>query len=272
MQYKIPAKLKLVGESRMLRSVLSIVLSLLLMGMPASGAPAGDQPAGQVKALIPDASRNSQPLAVKDTLQWNDVLKTNAKGRLRAVLTDGSILSLGSDGELRVVQHDANSQQTSIEMSYGKLRNQVVKITQPGGKYEVKTPNVLIGVIGTDFYVAYDNNQTTVICYVGRLSVTPTAGTKEQNSNAGTSNAITLNPGQMVTIGENVPPGGYQVSPAPSSAVKTSMLDTNVPDQLAKKAHPHLVRNIVIAATVVTAGLTVAMTQVNSSQKPCGCK
>ncbi len=76
----------------------------------------------------------------------------------------------------------------------------------------------------------------------------------------------------MVAIGENVPPGGYQVSPAPSSAVKTSMLDTNVPDQLAKKAHPHLVRNIVIAATVVTAGLTVAMTQVNSSQKPCGCK
>ncbi len=169
MQYELPAKFKLVGESRMLRSVLSIVLSLLLMGMPALGAPAGDQPAGQVKALIPDASRNAQPLAVKDTLQWNDLLKTNTKGRLRAGLTDGSILSLGSNSELKVVQHDANSQQTSIEMSYGKLRNQVVKITQPGGKYEVKTPNAIIGVIGTDFYVGYDNNQTTVICYVGAV-------------------------------------------------------------------------------------------------------
>ena len=40
-------------------------------------------------------------------------------------LTDGSILSVGSDSELRVVQHDATSQQTSLELDYGKVRNPV---------------------------------------------------------------------------------------------------------------------------------------------------
>ena len=59
-----------------------------------------------------------------------------------------------------------------MDMSYGKLRSQVVKITKPDGKYEVRTPNAVIGVIGTDFYVGYENGLTTVICYVGKVPVT----------------------------------------------------------------------------------------------------
>ena len=189
----------------MFRSLLSIVLSLLLIALPAWAVPAGDQPAGEVKALIPDASRNAHPLAVKDTLQWNDLLKTDAKGRLRVGLTDGSILSLGSNSELKVVQHDASAQQTVIEMNYGKLRNQVVKITSPGGKYEVKTPNAVVGVIGTDFYVAYDNNQTTVICYEGKVAVTPVAEANAINKDttAQASIPIVVAAGQMVAIGAN---------------------------------------------------------------------
>src|ERR1022692_1255122 len=204
MQQALPVKTSANRRGAMLRSLFSIFLSLLLLVVPALGAPSGDQPAGEVQRLIPDASRNAHPLAVKDTLQWNDLLKTNAKGRVRAGLTDGSILSLGSNSELKVVQHDASSQQTLLEMNYGKLRNQVVKITQPGGKYEVKTPNAVIGVIGTDFYVGYDNNQTTVICYKGQLLVTPTSGATAINSNNATTapNAgITVTAGQMVVVG-----------------------------------------------------------------------
>jgi len=246
----------------MLRSLLSIVLSLLLIALPAWAIPAGDQPAGEVKALIPDASRNAQPLAVKDTLQWNDLLKTDVKGRLRAGLTDGSILSLGSNSELKVVQHDATAQQTLIEMNYGKLRSQVVKITNPAGKYEVKTPNAVIGVIGTDFYVAYDNNRTTVICYQGRLTVTLAASATV---------TVTLKAGQMVEVSGKDEMG--QPSPAPPAVVQTTIGDTNIP-ALGKKQAGLSTRTKIIVATamIVTAGLTVALTQVNSSSKPCGCK
>ena len=261
----------------MLRSQFSIALSLLLMAMPASGTPVGDQPAGEVKALIPDASRNAQPLAVKDTLQWNDVLTTDAKGRVRAGLLDGSILSLGSNSELKVVQHDANTQQTLIELDYGKLRNRVAKITQPGGKYEVKTPNAVIGVIGTDFYVGYANDQTIGICYEGTLAVTPAAGAKvigSNNASTGTSNAVTLIAGQMAVIGAKVPESGYQTVSTPAGVQETSIRDTDLP-HLAKKrgaGSSHLTKIIVITAVAVTAGLTVALTQINSSSKPCGCK
>ena len=260
----------------MLKALQCVLLSLLLTVMPAWGTPGGDQPAGEVKALIPDASRNAQPLAVKDTLQWNDLLRTDAKGRLRAGLTDGSILSLGSNSELKVVQHDAKSQQTVIEMNYGKLRNQVVKITQPGGRYEVQTPNAVIGVIGTDFYVAYDNNQTTVICYKGQLLVTPTSGANAANSNTtttGVNAGVTVAAGQMVVVGAKDLTGGLQPAAASPMVLQTTIRDTEVSERRNPAGlSSHRTKIIVFTAMAVTAGLTVALTQINSSNKPCGCK
>lgn len=261
----------------MLRSLLSFFLSLLLLVVPALGAPSGDQPAGEVQRLIPDASRNAHPLAVKDILQWNDLLSTNTKGRLRAGLTDGSILSLGSNSELRVVQHDASTQQTLLELDYGKLRNRVVKITQPAGKFEVKTPNAIIGVIGTDFYVAYGNNQTIVICYEGQITVTPLAGgavVGSNNPSKGTSTLMTLVAGQMVIIGAKAGQSASEVVAAPPGVLQASMQDTEVAVQGEKshQAKSHRTKIAVIAAVLATAGITVALTQINSSSKPCGCK
>jgi ferric-dicitrate binding protein FerR (iron transport regulator) len=213
-------------------SLLAPFLSLVLVSL-LFAAPGDNQTAGEVKALIPAASRNAQPVHVKDSLQWNDLLKTDPAGRLRVGLTDGSILSLGSNSELKVVKSDSASQQTSIEVNYGKLRSKVVHITKPDGKFELRTPNAVIGVIGTDFYVGYANNQTTVICYAGRLTVTPSAGAKVLkggNVPAGATNTIMLTTGQMVVIGFEIPPGGYQASSAPAPLMEASMLDTNVPD------------------------------------------
>jgi ferric-dicitrate binding protein FerR (iron transport regulator) len=264
-----------------LKSLLSISLSLLLTATPLFAAPTDEQTAGEVKALIPAASRNAQTVKVKDSLAWNDLLKTGAQGRLRAGLTDGSIVSVGSNSELKVVQHNAVSQQTSIEMNYGKLRNQVVKITQPDGKYEVRTPNAVIGVVGTDFYVGYADNQTTVICYVGRVAVTPAAGAKvlkSDNASAGSANTVTLVAGQMVVIGVDVPPGGYEASSTPAPVAEASMQDTNVPDQpvSAGNIHPHTLRYVLIglgAAAGLGVGLGIAETRGSShtSSPSSGC-
>src|ERR1700726_2709081 len=167
----------------LLKRLLLGPLCILLCSLPVSGSPqTGAQHAGQIHAMIPAATRNSQPAKVKDDLQWNDLLRTTHSGRLRAGLKDGSILSLGADSELRIVQHDSASQQTSLEMDFGKIRSQVVKITKPAGKFEVKTPNAVIGVIGTDFYAAFESNTTTVICYKGKVSVTPLNGAHAANN------------------------------------------------------------------------------------------
>lgn len=252
----------------MLRSQLAVLLCVLMVGLPVWAEPAGDQTAGSVKAMIPEATRNAQPLSVNETLQWNDLLQTNAKGRVRATLTDGSILSVGSNSQLRVVQHDAKAQQTTLDLDYGKLRNQVVKITQPGGKYEVRTPNAVIGVIGTDFYVAYVNGRTTIICYEGTLAVTPGPGAKvvdSNNSSTGSDQAINVAAGEIVVIG--LKPEGAALPPY-SVARTASVKDT----EITEPRRSHVGRTITLIAAGAIAGLTIGLTQANSSSKPCGCK
>src|SRR5580704_17965347 len=103
----------------------AIVLCSLLTALPVMPQPQTGQAAGQINALIPAATRNSTPAKVKEELNWNDLLQTEHTGRVRAGLKDGSILSLGSDSELRVVEHDGTAQQTALEMDFGKVRSQV---------------------------------------------------------------------------------------------------------------------------------------------------
>lgn len=243
----------------MSKSLLSVSLCLVLATSPLVAAPTDNQTtsqtAGEVKALIPDGWRNSQSVKVKDGLYWNDLLQTSDRGRMRAGLTDGSILSLGSNGAIRVLQHDAAAQQTSIYMSYGKLRNQVVKITQPSGKYEVKTPNAVIGVIGTDFYVGYENGLTTVICYVGSVTATAVGDAKvvKKSDQARSEQAQTsLLAGQLVVIGTKIPPEGF---PPDSQIIRVSMEDTNVNPRVFI-AHPKVWVPIVgIAAGGIAGGI-----------------
>jgi len=244
------------------RRILAIVLSILLTGLPAFAA---DQTAGKITALIPSATRNAQPTQARDSLFWNDLLQTTQTGRLRAGLTDGSILSLGSSAELRVVQHDAASQQTSLELNYGKLRNRVVKITQPNGKYEVKTPNAVIGVIGTDFYVAYENNITTVACYSGQVTVNVLGNAKvlhKSDRASSQGNQTTLSPGQVVEIGLEVPAAGFATD---SEVIQTSIVDTNIkaPAVALAAAHPVLVQGLLfgVVAGVIGTAAGVALSQ-----------
>ena len=111
------------------------------------------QSAGKVDRLIPQgyiargtATNEAKPA---DPVQWLDILRTNDAGRMRIGLDDGSVLSLGAHSELRVVKHDPASDQTTIEMLYGKARANVVPIKKNGGSFQIRTPTAVIGVVGT---------------------------------------------------------------------------------------------------------------------------
>jgi len=226
---------------------LAMVLCSLLTGLPAMAQPASNsQVAGQINALIPAATRNSQTAKVKEELNWNDLLKTEKTGRVRAGLKDGSILSVGSDSELRIVQHDTVSQQTELEMDFGKVRSQVTKVTKSGGKFEMKTPNAVIGVIGTDFYTSFEGNKTTVICYKGQVTVTPVGNAVATGAAGSTSSAITVSEGQMVVVTSDVPPAGP--SQTPQDVLEASLSATAVVVASTPGHHGHVVRNVLIGS------------------------
>lgn len=238
------------------------MLCSLLCVLPVLGEPQSGQSAGQIDAMIPAASVNSQTAQVKEPLQWNDLLATAQSGRVRAGLADGSLLSLGSNSQLRIVQHDAASQQTSLEMSYGKVRSQVVKITKPGGKFQVTTPNAVIGVIGTDFYVGYDTDRTTVICYQGRVWVNPIGNATVAGNAVQAANSITVSAGQMVVITSVVPAAGFQVTKTPTAIQNASILDTGVPTTggpIVARAGHGLRNGLIVTGIALGTGLGVGI-------------
>ncbi|MGA7409954.1 MAG: FecR family protein [Bryobacteraceae bacterium] len=117
-----------------------------------SGGAAGGQEAGKVTREVPKGTVERQgkdsPLVTNDPVDWNDVVRTQEKGRLQITLTDGSMLSVGSRSEMKIVKHDADAQQTDIDLTTGTVRVDVKKITKDGGHFNVHTKTAVIGVTG----------------------------------------------------------------------------------------------------------------------------
>jgi hypothetical protein len=162
--------------------LLAIGMSALLC-LPADLAAAPDtQRAGEVSRVIPAVSiaRAGKTISAsaKTVVDWQDVVNTQASARARIALDDGSVLNVGSDSSIKVVKHDGGAQQTELEVTYGKIRSQAQKITKADGKFEVKTPAGVAGVVGTDFYVAFDQSTGTmnVVVFEGEVKVCNLAG------------------------------------------------------------------------------------------------
>jgi hypothetical protein len=160
----------------------SLVLSFVLTipaELPAAGQ-STNQRAGEISRVIPAANISRGPktlnASTKTQVDWLDKVNTQAGGRARVGLDDGSVLNVGSDSSMVVTKHDAAVQQTDLELTYGKLRTQAQKIAKPDGKFEVRTPAGVAGVVGTDFYVDYSNNLMNVIVFEGQVKVCNLAG------------------------------------------------------------------------------------------------
>jgi ferric-dicitrate binding protein FerR (iron transport regulator) len=149
-----------------------------MMAIPSSGCAdpqAAGQRAGEVSRVIPAVSiaRSGKtiPAAAKTAVNWQDLVNTQTNARARIALDDGSVLNVGSHSSIKVVKHDAGAQQTELELTYGKLRTQAQKIAKPDGKFEMRTPAGVAGVVGTDFFIEYANDSMNVIVFEGQVKV-----------------------------------------------------------------------------------------------------
>jgi ferric-dicitrate binding protein FerR (iron transport regulator) len=162
-----------------------------------TGQTAASLAAGQVSRLIPQVQidRGSQRIVAETSsgVYWNDDLRSGPTGRAHITLKDGSQLNLGSDSNLRILQHDAQAQQTSLDLLMGRVRGKITKLSRPNAKFEIHTPMGIAGLVGTDLSLLVTNDFTELMVFEGTVrftalngqSYTVTAGNKLRISKTG---------------------------------------------------------------------------------------
>jgi len=205
-------------------AALALALSILLV-MPFDAALAAAQTgqaeaAGKITAVLPvvNVVRGPQqvPASMNAQVFWGDTVNTGHLARARVALTDGSILSVGSDSNLTIAKHDATGQQTDLDLNYGKVRAQAAKLVKPDAHFKVRTPVGVAGVVGTIMIVSFDATGTmNVICEEGTCQACDLGG-----------NCVTLHGGQESNVHNNSAPS----QPTPTTPMNmTAALNSTSP-------------------------------------------
>src|SRR6202521_5536003 len=194
---------------------LTVLASMSILVPPDVSAQVA-QRAGQISRAIPEVAiaRGTQqlPAPVKTLVDWGDVVRTGDGGRARVALDDGSVLNVGSSSTLLVTQHNAAAQQTQIELTYGRVRSQVVKQSKPNAKFEVHTGVGVAGVVGTDFFLGFVNGLFQVIVFEGHVKFCNLDGV-----------CVDVLAGQIATIR-----GGHQSPDQPSQATAAELTEATI--------------------------------------------
>lgn len=205
-------------------SYLFLLATLFPSGLDAQAENHKSRVAGHITALLPEDHilRETQTLpAAKDmALLWRDVVKTEPGGRVRIELSDGSILNVGSEAQLRILKSDPQHQETTLDLLYGRLLATVVQIVKPYGKFRVRTPVAVAGVVGTQFGLRVDSESTDVVCREGTVFVI--------NRDENVAGQVLLHAGEFTHVERGKPPS----PPAPASPerIRTGDEATSIPN------------------------------------------
>lgn len=237
----------------------ALVTSAMAIPSDVAMAQATAQHAGNISLILPQVqlTRSGQSIEVKPPtpVYWGDVVATGHMARARVALDDGSVLNVGSDASLTVTKHDASQQQTQIDIAYGEVRSKVVHITKPGGSFQVRTPTGVAGVVGTDFYMEYQNSITRLIVYEGKVNFCNLAG-----------GCVMVGAGQMSSIR-----GSNEAPDAPQSAPPSELMSAGNNTKVGQTPHGNFITShpvwfgVIVAVAVAT---PIAVVKSTGGSKP----
>lgn len=137
-------------------------------------------PIGRVAALEGDVmgrhtgSSAAERLSVQSPVYQDDLIQTLAASKVKLVLVDGTMLTLGPESALRLTEYvytpQSSSQKSVVQVFFGAFRAVVQKVF-PGGIVEVHTSNAVAAVRGTDWMARVGTDATAVVVLEGMVSV-----------------------------------------------------------------------------------------------------
>ena len=194
-------------------SFLAVVVAVALaLGSVPAGAQQGE-PIGEIlrqegSALILRADATSVA-AVGDAIFADDRIVTNPEARVAVQLADGTVLSVGSDSDIRIDRFFEGTADRprggTVTMLFGALRT----VIAPGGpsQFEVRSRAAIASARSTDF--ACETTATTMAVFVVEGTVDVRSALDDASLDAPleeVETAVSLGPGEGSTVQVGQPP------------------------------------------------------------------
>lgn len=129
-------------------------------------------------------------------IRENDTLITSGNGSVVVIFANGNKTVVGKDTEIsfeKIRKSSKGKNKVSLFVKCGNLFNDIKKKLTKGEKFEVRTPNSIAGVRGTQFYVIADENGTKVIVLKGVVSMSSIFNKAKRNVRANEASSISNN-------------------------------------------------------------------------------
>lgn len=135
--------------------------------------------AGQV--WVKPAGGSEQTAAEGQSVSAGTQIRTGENGRAAVAFEDGSELRLEPGSQLVLSPHKRNkAEKNSVVLFFGRLWSKVTGSSGGGRNYEVKTPNAVCGVRGTEFVTAVgDDGSARVRVSEGTVGVAGDEGSAD---------------------------------------------------------------------------------------------
>lgn len=88
---------------------------------------------------------------VKDNIQTGDFIATGKNSNARIVLTDATAMAIGPNSKMEMKQFTVQDGKTTglFSLHAGLVQTNIGKALNPGSKFEIHTPNAIVGAKGT---------------------------------------------------------------------------------------------------------------------------
>lgn len=126
---------------------------------------------GTAKVRAQRAS-TEEDLKFRDKILLGDTVRTGASSKVKVLLRDESIMTLGENSEMEfsefLLDEQQNQRKTTVGLARGALRVLTSRLFGAGSSTEVRTPNTIAGVRGTIFAVIFTPpDRTEVLTFDG---------------------------------------------------------------------------------------------------------
>ena len=207
---------RMTSESISVSSMISTFMSLAMLGiflcMISYSRAYSAEPVGKFTGLegrvdiLKEGKLPATPANMSGHVFLKDIIRTKSNSKAEITFNDNTVLRIAQRSRIDIGEYftDDDAGKGVIKLQRGLIRSVLdknvskrISLAPGANRFEVQTPNAVAGVRGTDFFISYDRNSTTVLLRDGEVCVS-----NVKNPDA----VVCLPPGFIVTVsGEGLP-------------------------------------------------------------------